>query len=136
LRWVPIPGRCPLSSVVGHSAIEGELTLTAIKRPLALAPEHPGKVSCSGTAAIGRRTTAAAAGDRFLVHRSGEADPLLHLLDTGKFPQCSVRSQSRPVELLTLCMGKPTSDQAAGIGMNGRSVGYSDHGKRQIGRAA
>jgi hypothetical protein len=35
----------------------------------------------------------------------------------------SVRSQSDPADLLTLSIGKPTFDQAAGIGMNGRSAG-------------
>ncbi len=49
---------------------------------------------------------------------------------------CSVKSLLQPVNLLTLCIGKTTSDQAAGIGMKGRSAEYSNHGKRLIGHAA
>ena len=44
---------------------------------------------------------------------------------------CSVRCRSRRADLLTLGIGKPASDQEAGIGMNGRSAEYGDYGKRQ-----
>jgi len=46
-------------------------------------------------------------------------------------PLRSVRCRSRRADLLTLGIGKPASDQEAGIGMNGRSAEYGDYGKRQ-----